>query len=195
MESTGLEMIEVRYRKIEGPIDPTFTQTWEKELTEHAKKLLRQDGCLRPVVFFVSDDKDDPTGLVEGFIDLAQFFTNDEGKELAANLMPMIFDKLGAFALCQMFEAWTLKEKSKIDQYRDAGYKDMSQIEGRAEILGVSLQTRTGTSLRAYELIRDDEGNVVDFITTITEEDPKSEGKMTGGRMVDWIKDSERKAN
>jgi hypothetical protein len=80
-----------------------------------------------------------------------------------------------------------------MEEYQKRGYFDMSQIDGRKEILGVSLQTKTGTRLRAYEILRDDKGGIRGFSVVISED--KDEGTMTGGRMVDWIKDHNRKAN
>lgn len=182
-------LTELKFNKIEGPIDPNYTETWKQRWLSDLHGAFGEHGQVPPTLAFLADDPEDPSGIIDALMDLAPFLQNDDTKNIMETVVPSLLQKLNAFALIQICEAWTIPAE-KMHEYYGGDYSNMGEFPGAREIVLFSMQTHRGGSLMCFEIDRSEEKpQLVD--TNVPQEFQQMEG-----RMANWLgKKKDREMN
>lgn len=143
-------------------------QDWADGMIGIAKGLLEKDGYAAPMLMFLAPDQRDPTMVVQGVLPLLDFLSGapedaQEKKELMAQVLPQVLSETRAFASLLITEAWMGKQpdadspEEVMQRFREAG--SVKDMEGSIEVLSTLFETKQKSSMRAWKIERDDEGN------------------------------------
>ncbi len=176
----------------------TIEETFAEQLKEFKADILKavkarfaDDKGLDPVVFGLMLHEGKPAlGILEG---LAEFFTSDENKELAAQIIKESTHKIKPLALCFVSEGWAAeKPSSEYDAIID---KDGNYREGvvrpvddpnRKEIVLLMFETHDKEAFVQLNIIRNGDDVTLDEVTN-TDWEPK---KHRQGRFANLLQDN-----
>ena len=118
--------------------------------------------------------------IIDAIMDLAPFLQNDNTKNAMEAVVPSVLKQLGAFALIQICEAWTIPA-DQMQAYHGGAYKNMGEFPGSREIVLFAVQTHGGGSLTCFDIDRSGDKPVL-----VASDLPK-EFEALEGRMANWL--------
>jgi len=143
-----------------------------------AEKLLARDGHVIPVVLMARGD-------TVGVRDVSNFFGTATGKDVFAAYMR--FAALsGADMLGLVTEAWSLHDPSGTSE-RIASGRNIAHAPGRRECIQVTVQAKTGWTLKQRFFGRDAAGKPV-LEELVTHGSLDTDGATWGGRLMNWYR-------
>lgn len=176
----------------------TIEETFAEQLKEFKADILKavkarfaDDKGLDPVVFGLMLHEGKPVlGIIEG---LAEFFTSDENKELAAQVIKDTALKIKPLALCFVSEGWA--SEKPMTEYDAVVDKDGNYREGvvrpiddpnRKEIILLLFETHDKEAFVQLDIIRNGEEVSLNEVTN-TDWEPK---KHRAGRFANLLQEN-----
>lgn len=166
-------------------------QDFKKNIVHAATERFKDEKGLEPVVFALVMHEGKPAlAILEG---LAQFFTSDENKELAAEVIKEHTSKIKPLALCFLSEGWV--SEKPLTEYDSVIDKDGNYREGvirpiddpnRKEVLLLMFETHDKEAFVQFDMIRNDD-DVILKETTNTDWELKKHKK---GRFANLLQEN-----
>lgn len=150
---------------------------WRNDMINMAKQNLIKDGELAPVTLIMA--KDPESGEV-GMGVLQMNMENQMTKDLDALRIKQLCSNEVVYGLIMMSEVWMAKAESK-EEIESEDFVPPSQRDDKEECLMCSFESTGESTMMMFDMIRDDDGNVVDF------KERDMEGTNFEGRFVNLL--------
>lgn len=166
---------------------------WKDHIIETAKSIVTSRKVLEPCIHILGTEQRPDAceharhRLTHYFFTINPFMQNEGGKEALASIAPQILKKVGAHMCITITEAWMVsgndpKSMEAVQRWQER-HGSLENHPDRVEVLNVLVESRVGSELYSYPMLRNAEGRC----TGLGEDLSKGSAVGATGRFTGWF--------